>query len=328
MPDAPAESPPADPVAEEKRRDKAIRKWKRWRRVRRTLGVFVVLAIVAAVIGRIYLTTWLTWYVNRVIDQNKLYDGKIGGITIDLWRGRYSIDRIKLLKTTGNVSSPFFECERLDLAVEWNALLHRNVRATAYIEKPQINFVQEKTEADSDTGASTGAGPWLGILRDLSPFDINSAVLHDGSLHFRSPSRTPPVDVFLDQLNVDVKNLSNVVDRTKPLNATVDLNGRAMESGTLECHVKLDPLSYKPTFELALRLLRLDVTETNPFTQAYGKFDFERGYFDLVIELTSREGILEGYIKPIFRNLSVVGARDFRGGNLLNGFWQALIGGV
>jgi hypothetical protein len=110
-----------------------------------------------------------------------------------------------------------------------------------------------------------------------------------------------------------------------PLNATVDITGRAMNSGRLECHVKFNPFSYQPSFQLALRLLRLDVTELNAFTEAYGAFNFERGLFDLVIEISATEGLLDGYVKPLFRHLQIVAPRDFRG-NPINGFWQALLG--
>ena len=317
---------PDDQPANDAKAQKRERRKRRWRRVRRVFGVGLLLLIIAGVVGRLYLNTWVVWYVNRVIDQNKLYEGHVKTIDIDLYKGQYSIYGIKLLKRTGNVAAPFFECDRLDLKVDWQALLKRHIKATAYVEKPQINVTQESNDADSQTGAGTGAGPWLGILRDLSPFDINSAEVHDGSLHFLAPDRVPIVDVYLDQLDVHVKNLSNVSDRLTPLNATVDLTGRAMQSGKLELHVKFDPLSYQPTFELALRLLRLDVTETNAFTEAYGAFNFESGTFDLVVELQSTEGQLVGYIKPLFRRLSIVGPRDFRGGNILNGFWQALLG--
>ena len=308
--------------------EKAAKKKRKWRRRRRVLGVLFLLLVAAGVVVRLQLNGWVKLYVNHVLEQQKLYQGRIGSIDIDLYRGRYSINHIKLLKMTGNVSAPLFECERLDLAVDWSALLRRRVKARGFCEKPQINVVAAANDADGQTGDAAGAGPWLGILKQLSPFEINAATINEGSLHFQAPERTPMVDVYLDQLNVEVKNLTNVEDPTNPLNATVDVTGQAMNSGKLECHIKFNPFSYKPTFQLALRLLRLDVTETNAFTRAYGKFDFERGLFFLVIQLESKEGILDGYIKPLFRHLSILGPNDFRGGNILNGFWQALLGGV
>jgi hypothetical protein len=91
----------------------------------------------------------------------------------------------------------------------------------------------------------------------------------------------------------------------------------------------MDPFSYRPTFHLAFRLLGLDVTKLNDFALSYGKFDFERGWFDLVIEADSKEGQMTGYVKPLFRNLKVFSlTEDLKGESVLQAFWQALVGGV
>ena len=91
--------------------------------------------------------------------------------------------------------------------------------------------------------------------------------------------------------------------------------------------MKLDPFSYRPTFQVAVRLIGLDVTKTNELTRAYGAFDFERGWFDLVVELDAKEGRLEGYVKPLFRNLTVLSLRqDIKEDNIIELFWEALVG--
>jgi hypothetical protein len=61
--------------------------------------------------------------VNRTIDQSPLYDGEIGDIDVHLWRGAYAIRDIRLDKTTGSVPVPLFACRRVDLAIQWDALL-------------------------------------------------------------------------------------------------------------------------------------------------------------------------------------------------------------
>jgi hypothetical protein len=62
---------------------------------------------------------------------------------------------------------------------------------------------------------------------------------------------------------------------------------------------------------------------------AYGKFDFKRGWFDLVIEADATAGQITGYVKPLFRNLKLVSPKqDLEEGNVLKLFWQALLGAV
>jgi hypothetical protein len=91
--------------------------------------------------------------------------------------------------------------------------------------------------------------------------------------------------------------------------------------------MKFDPFSYRPSFQLAVRLLGLDVTKINSLARAYGKVDFERGLFDLVVEIQAKEGQLDGYVKPLFRNLKIFSLDpDLKEDNLLEFFWEGLVG--
>src|SRR5204862_1963946 len=119
---------------------------------------------------RAILPSTLRWYVNRVIDRHPLYDGKIGAIEVHLCRGAYSIDDVRLIKTTGNVPVPLFSAKRVDFSVQWDALMHRKLVGKVVMEEPSLNFVDAATDAESQTGAG---GPWLQIIRDLFPFKIN-----------------------------------------------------------------------------------------------------------------------------------------------------------
>src|SRR5207248_2835817 len=100
-----------------------------------------------------------------------------------------------------------------------------------------------------------------------------------------------------------------------------------MDQAKIEYRMKLDPFSYRPTFHLVVRLLGLDVTKINDLALTYGKFDFKRGWFDLVLETDSKEGQITGYVKPLFRNLKVFSlTQDIKEDNVLQFFWQALVG--
>jgi hypothetical protein len=194
------------------------------------------------------------------------------------------------------------------------------------MEQPELNFVDGEEEGEDQTGAG---GPWLKIIDELFPFRINSLVIRDGSVNFRAFDADPPVDIGLSQVEATLENLGNIRDEVTPLNATVEATALALDHAKVELEMKLDPSSYRPTFELALRLLGLDVTKTNDLTRAYGAFDFEDGWFDLVVEIEANEGRLEGYVKPLYRNLQVLSLRrDVREDNVVQVFWEALIGGV
>jgi hypothetical protein len=304
------------PAAAEKPQKKAR---SRWRIVGVAFGVLLVLLIAA----RLALPSVLRWYVNSTIDQSPLYDGKIGDIDVHLWRGAYTIKDVKLNKVTGNVPVPLFAAKQVDLAIEWDALRHRKLVGRIEIEQPELNFVDDAQNSQDQTGAG---GPWLKIIRDLFPFRINRAIINNGSIHFRAFHTNPPVDVYLSQLNASIDNLSNIRDEVTPLVSTVTAKALAMDQAELEYQMKLNPFSYHPSFQLAVRLVNLDVTKLNALTRGYGSFDFERGYFDLVVELKATHGQVDGYVKPLFRNLRVLSVQDIKDDNPVQFFWEALVG--
>jgi hypothetical protein len=288
------------------------------------LGVVLLVFIVLGVIGRAMLPWAVRDYVNRTLDRNPLYAGSIGEVRIHLWRGAYSIHDVRISKTTGNVAVPFFSARSVDFAIEWNALFHRRVVGRVLMQQPEVNFVDAPVEGEVQTGAG---GPWLQMIRDLFPFQINSAVVKDGSIHFRAYQTEKPVDVYLSQVEANIDNLTNMRDETNPLVSTVRATATVMDQARVEYQMTLDPFSYRPTFHMALRLLGLDVTKINDLALAYGKFDFKRGSFDFVLETDAKEGQLTGYAKPLFRNLKVFSiTEDLEEGNMLQFFWQALIG--
>lgn len=290
----------------------------------RKLGVILLVLVLAGAIARAMLPWFVRDYVNRTLGRSPLYTGRIGAVQLHLWRGAYSIHDIRLSKTTGNIPVPLFNAKKVDFSMEWDALVHGRLVGQLVMEQPELNFVDAPSESESQTGVG---GPWLEIIRDLFPFKINRALVHNGTAHFRSFQPAKPVDVYLSRLEATVDNLSNIRGQTAPLAAAVAANALAMDQAQLQFRMTLDPFSYRPTFHMALRLLGLDVTRINDLALTYGKFDFKRGWFDLVIEADSKEGALSGYVKPLFRNLKVFSLNtDIKEDNVFQFFWQALVG--
>jgi hypothetical protein len=295
------------------------RGWVRW-----TLGVVLVVGVVL-VGARVALPYWLESYVNRTIDRSPDYTGGIGEVDVHLWRGAYTVHDMRVFKRTHSVPVPFFECPRLDFSLFWGALAHGQARGKIRMEKPRLNFVHGPTSEESQTGSDQ---PWLGIVDDLYPFRIDRADIVDGDIHFEAFHKDPQVDVYLSQVNGRLENLTNVENTTDPLIATITASGRVMESGRLEFRMDMDPRSRLPTFDLALRLVDMDVRRLNALALAYGDFDFEEGWFDLVLELSAREGHVEGYAKPLFRGLRVLSVKDVRADTPLQLLWETLVGVV
>jgi hypothetical protein len=290
----------------------------------RWLGIFAIALVVILGIGRLFLPRLVQDYVNRTLDRNPMYDGTVGQVGIHLWRGAYSIEDVRINKTTGSVPVPLFAAKRVDFAVEWKSILHRRLVGRVLMVEPELNFVDAPGEGNGQTGSG---GPWLLLIKDLFPFKINSAIIQNGSVHFRAYQTAKPVDVYISKFDATIDNLGNIRDETNPLVSTVRATGLVMDQAKFEYNMTLDPFSYRPTFHMAVRILGLDVTKINDLALAYGKFDFKRGWFDLVVETDSKEGQLTGYAKPLFRNIQVFSlSEDLKEDGVLRFFWQALVG--
>jgi hypothetical protein len=292
-----------------------------WRWIRRTIVGGVLLLALGLTIARLMLPDWLQQYVNRTLDRSPDYDGRVGKIEVSLWRGAYSAHDLTIVKTTEAVPVPFFEGERVDFTLDWEALWNGAVRGKIVMIKPKLNFVQGPSEEETQTGVDQ---PWLAIIDDLYPFRIDKAEIQDGQVHFHAFHKEPPVNVYLSDLQGELRNLTNAKESADPLVATVHATGRAMRSGDFEFDMSLDPHAYRPTFDLALQLLDLDLRKLNPLAVAYGDFDFEEGTFDFVVELSAKNGLIDGYAKPLFRNAKVISLRDVKEDNPLQVLWEAM----
>src|ERR1051325_2054098 len=116
------------------------------------MGIVALTLAVLLGIARALLPRFVRDYVNRTLDRNVAYEGKIGDVEIHLWRGAYSIHDVQISKRTGQVPVPFFAAKRLDFSVQWNALMHGRVVGQFVMDQTELNFVSNPTDEDSQTG--------------------------------------------------------------------------------------------------------------------------------------------------------------------------------
>src|SRR5207344_136845 len=95
--------------------------------------------------------------------------------------------------------------------------------------------------------------------------------------------------------------------------------------GKFNMDMKLNPLADRPTFDLNARLDNTNLVLLNDFFKAYGKFDVNKGTFGLYKEVAAKEGAFKGYVKPVIKDLDVVGAEDQKD-NILQKLWEEIVG--
>lgn len=283
-----------------------------------TVGVFAVLLLVRAA-----LPVAVRAYVQRSFERLEGYGGSIADIDVNLWRGTYSIADFQLHKLHGGASEPFFSASRLDLEVQWGALLRGRIVAEAVLHHPRLEFVVGETDADSQTGEDAS---WARTLDSLLPFQINRFVLRDGEIRYRDTTTEPVVDLYMQDVYLEALNISNVrTEKPALLPAEVEFAGRPLGSGELEGRLRFDPLTDPVRFEFDVAMRKVRMQDLNDLLLAYGDLDAERGTMALFAEFAGQDGHVEGYVKTLFEDLELVSFRDVdTPGEALSLLWDAL----
>ena len=108
--------------------------------------------------------------------------------------------------------------------------------------------------------------------------------------------------VFLTHTNLELENFSN---RFSEGTGRARLQGRFMGSGSTDATASFQPERSGPEFDLDVRIVDTQLAALNELLQARGKFDVAAGFFSLYSEIHVEDGRIEGYVKPLFRDVQV-----------------------
>ena len=297
----------------------------RWQRASRAVRVTIIILVVLLVSLRLGLPYLIEDYVNRQLAKIPEYSGHIGTVTVSLWRGAYVIHGINIRKTEGNIPVPFFSTPRMDLSVQWKELFHGAIVGKVLLDKPQVNFVGGPTKEQSQTGESQ---PWEKTLASLFPFQINRFEIKQGDVRFKTFAKSEPVDIYVTNLNAVATNLTNARVPNQPLPAGLKATGSSLGGGELTIDLKMNPLASGPTFQVDATLTNVDLVALNSFLRSYGKFDVAGGEFSVYTTAASDNGTYKGVIKVLFKHLDVFEWDKERKKNILQIFWEGIIGAV
>jgi hypothetical protein len=257
------------------------------------------------------------------LNRSRDYSGNIGRVTVHLWRGAYQVHDIHIFKTGGRVPVPFFSTRVLDLSLEWSELFHGALVSKIAMQEPSLNFVSGPTKDQSQTG---NENDWGQTLESLAPFKINRLAVTAGQVHFQNLYSKPPVDMYLNQLDILATNFTNSRRSTERLPAGITAQGKALGEGGITLVVHADPVAPQPAFELTGQVTNVDLVLLNDFLRAYGKFDVARGDFALFTSFAARDGNYDGYCKVFFKDLKVFNWGQDKRKDVLEIFWKAIVG--
>lgn len=253
------------------------------------------------------------------------YYGHIEDIDVALYRGAYQINNIYINKVDSGSKkqTEFIKVDNIDLSVEWSALFHGSIVGELVFNKPKLVFTKDKTEI-SDVKKDTN--DFRKVLKDFMPLKINRFEINNGDIHYADPGASPKVDVSLQDVYLLAQNLKNVEDSKTELPSPITARANVY-GGTLSLNMKMDALAKKTQFDMNAEVKSANLVKLNDFFKAYGNFDVNKGTLGLYTEFAAKNGKYKGYVKPVIKDLDVVGAEDKKD-NFLQKAWETIVGGA
>lgn len=267
-------------------------------------------------------------YLNDKLADMGDYRGQVVDVDLAWWRGAYRINGLNIVKVDGEVPVPLLLAPSIDLAVSSHALWYdHGIVARVIFERPELNFVDG---GDRQENTQTGTGvDWRAQLEKLLPITLNEVRVVDGTVTFHNYTSQPPVDIAANQVNANLYNLTNVADLSDKRVANFEGKALLLGHAPLETKIVFDPFENFEDFEFRLRATDIELRQLNDFSAAYGKFDFNAGHGDVVIEANADNGQLSGYVKPLLRDVDVFNwQQDVENDNkgFFRSIWEALVG--
>jgi hypothetical protein len=279
--------------------------------------MIIGIGMLAALIGlRIALPSIVTHYVNKALNDIPGYRGSIAGVDISLYRGAYSIDEVKIFKLTGNREIPFIDIPILDVSVEWKALFDGAIVGEVIFDRLTLNFINQQQAGENVN--------WAAKVKELLPIRINRLQILDGVVVFYDFFTEPKVDLRLSGLNLVALNFANAEDQRDPLPATVKAKAVSLGDGRLELDARVNPLKRVPDLDMDLKFENVDMPALNDFFRAYAGVDVEQGNFSLYSELVVKDGVLQGYIKPVAEDVEIIDA-DKDDQSPISLLWESIV---
>jgi hypothetical protein len=261
----------------------------------------IVLVIGALIAGRLYLPYWLTDHVNKVLDNIPGYHGSVENIDVHLYRGAYKIYGLKVEKTGGKIPVPFINIATTDLSIQWGALFKGRVVSDIHMNKPVLNFAT--SGAVSQTGDNVN---WKSQIDKLMPIEINVVTFNNGKVAYRDFTANPPVNIDIHSLNGQLENLRNVDDKNVRLPSTLKASGTSIGDGKMQVNGKLNVLRKTTDMDMDFKLENASLPAFNTYVRDSAGIDFEKGTLSIYSEFAVKDGALNGYIKPIATDISIV----------------------
>ncbi len=131
---------------------------------------------------------------------------------------------------------------------------------------------------------------------------VDTLSLTHSQIGFVNEATKPPYRLFMSDVDLKLENLSNQADQGR---SKFRGRGAFMGHGTTAVSGGGRLTASPADFDVHLKLDDAHLPDLNRFLNAYAGVDVAEGLFSVYTEITVKNGRVEGYVKPLMKNLKI-----------------------
>jgi hypothetical protein len=165
-----------------------------------------------------------------------------------------------------------------------------------YVHNPRT------AQAESETASSVAeTGKEVTNRQDIE-LVIKRLDILGAAIGYVNQAATPPYRVFFSDTDLRLTGLTN---KSAEAPAQAVMHGKFMGSGATEATLAFRPHQKGGHLTLKVSIEHTDMVEMNDLLRSYGKFEVAGGDFSLYSEASVKDGAISGYVKPLFKGITV-----------------------
>jgi uncharacterized protein YhdP len=249
-----------------------------------------------------FIDKYLVKLANRRLNDIPELAGRVGGLSWSPRHGAYRLQNLKLEKKGTQEPRPSLAVRSAEARISRPALLRRVLATKLSVEGYALNLVAGEHGRGRQIALDRA---WMEKGRALFPIRVDELSLRDGALRLSFPQAEPPAALWVENIQLQGRNLTNREHLRTEHFATWSLRADFMGVAPVEALLRTNLLTPLPSFDIRGRLQDLPLSLLNDFLHAFANLDVSSGSYSAYFDLTLHERMVSGYVESNFTDLEV-----------------------
>jgi hypothetical protein len=203
---------------------------------------------------------------------------------------------------------------------------HREARiADVVVHRLRLDYTHTAATAPEEKARGKKVATAVKNPEPGMPVSVARLSLTDSDVGVITPVKDDRFRFFVDGANLDVTNLSSGFQKGP---AKAKLTGRFLGTGSAHANATFRDARNGPDFNLLVAIDGASLPKINDLLRSYGKFDVTQGTFSIYSEVKVRNGHIDGYLKPLFKDIKVYDPKQDQNKPVLKKLYEKVVGGV